>query len=78
MTTKLDFYQRKLSSQANELRAHLQSLADGSIGLNRRDKAEILDYLARLDMVQELFQTLLSNNGPDLRPQRIQFEIVQK
>lgn len=76
MTTKLDYFQRKLSGPTTELRAQLEYLEDASIGLGRKDKAFILDYFARLDRVYDIFQALEGTAEIDLRAEHVQYETV--
>lgn len=77
MATKLDFFQRKLSGQAEKLRAYLNEVEDGSLSLNRKDKAAMLDYLAKMDAIQRIFLEMKSGAGPDLTAEKNVFETVQ-
>ena len=76
MTTKLDFYQRKLSSQANQLRDLLQAVEDSVIGLTRRDRAFILDFFGKMDAIQAALQVMEVDHSPDMSPERLRFNTV--
>jgi tetratricopeptide (TPR) repeat protein len=77
MTTKLDFYQRKLPSQANQLRDQLQFVEDSVINLSRRDRAYILDFFGKMDAIQTALQTMAADHGPDMSPETLRFGTVK-
>jgi len=78
MPSKLDFYARKSSNQAGQLRSHLQSLEDDAFALAKQDKAVVLDYLTRMDAAQSLFDELDTKGGPDLTPESLRFTTLQE
>lgn len=79
MVTKLDFYkQREASSALAQVREQLEILDDGSIRLDKKAKADVLNYLHKLDTVQSLLAQLEAENVSDLRGENSLFDTVQK
>jgi tetratricopeptide (TPR) repeat protein len=78
MATKLDFYHQKLSGQASEAREYLAIVEDDSLGLRRKDKEAMLDYLAKMDAIQRFMLVSKPGAGPDRAAEKNLFETVQK
>ncbi len=75
MPSKIDFYHNKTLAPADQLRKLLQSLENNLALLPKQDKAAVLNYLTRLDELQQRFDA--SAGGLNLEPERLRFITLQ-
>ncbi len=75
MLTKTDFFHNKALAPADQLRELLQSLENDLALLPKQDKAAVLNYLTRLDDLQQRFDA--SAGGLNLEPERLRFITLQ-
>ena len=75
MPSKIDFYHNKTLAPADQLRKLLQSLENNLALLPKQDKAAVLNYLTRLDDLQQRFDA--SAGGLNLKPERLRFITLQ-
>ncbi len=78
MADKLNFYQQKINSPADRLRAELKLLEDRAVALPKKDKDAIVDYLAHLDTTQKLFAHLQKIEGSNTAAEQSRWDTVQK
>lgn len=78
MADKLNFYQQKINSPADQLRSELKLLEDRAVSLRKQDKNTLVDYLTHLDNCANLFAQLSKISGSNTDAEQTRWETVQK
>ncbi len=75
---KGNFFRPRPVSRADTLRTRLQTLEEETPKLSQADAAAVRRFLHTMDEVAHLFEALSAPDGPDLTPERLRFETVQR